>query len=50
MPQVGSDSQPVVLKNKKKNNKKLGLSGKFYKKESLDNYKANYDRIFNKEK
>ena len=37
-------------KNKKKNNQKLGLSGKFYKKESLDNYKANYDRIFNKEK
>ena len=50
MPQVGSDSQPVVLKNKKKGNKKLGLSGKFYKKESYDNYRDNYDRIFNKSK
>ena len=50
MPQVGSDSQPVVLKNKKKGNKKLGLSGKFYTKENQQKYQDGWDRIFNKKK
>ena len=41
----------VVLKSKSKNKgQALGLSGKFYKKESYDNYRDNYDRIFNKSK
>jgi len=47
MPQVGSDRQPVVLKNKKKNNQKLGLTGKFYSKENKKRYDAGWDRIFN---
>ena len=53
MPQIGSDkiNNSVVLKSKSKNKgQALGLSGKFYKKESYDNYRDNYDRIFNKEK
>ena len=49
MPQIGSEEQPIVLKNKKKNNQKLGLSGKFYSKENKDKYDAGWDRIFNKD-
>ena len=49
MPQIGSEEQPLVLKNKKKNNQKLGLSGKFYSKENKEKYDTGWDRIFNKD-
>ena len=45
---LGSEEQPLVLKNKKKNNQKLGLSGKFYSKENKEKYDTGWDRIFNK--
>ena len=50
MPQVGSDSQPVILKNKKKGNQKLGLNGKFYTKKNKEKYAEGWDRIFGKGK
>ena len=49
MPQIGSEEQPIVLKNKKKNNQ-IGLSGKFYPKENKQKYDSGWDRIFNKDK
>ena len=33
MPQAGTEQRPLILKNKKKGNRKLGLSAKFYNKE-----------------
>ena len=49
MPQIGSEEQPLVLRNKKKNNQ-IGLSGKFYLKENKEKYDSGWDRIFNKDK
>ena len=46
MPQVGTDQRPVILKNKKKGNRKLGLSAKFYNKEDKQKYHQGWDRIF----
>ena len=46
MPQVGTDTRPVILKNKKKGNRKLGLSAKFYNKEDKQKYHQGWDRIF----
>jgi len=51
MPQIGSDKidSSVILKSNNRNKgQALGVSGKFYKKESYDKYRDNYDRIFNK--
>jgi hypothetical protein len=48
MPQLGSDSKPLILKNQKSKNKKLGLSGKFYTKENQKKYEEGWDRIFKK--
>ena len=48
MPQMGSEQRPVVLKNKKKGNRKLGLSAKFYNKEDKQKYSKGWDRIFGK--
>ena len=50
MPQLGSDSKPLILKNQKSKNKKLGLSGKFYTKENQKKYEEGWDRIFKKKK
>ena len=46
MPQVGTDTRPVILKNKKKGNRKLGLSAKFYSKANKQKYHQGWDRIF----
>jgi hypothetical protein len=45
---LGSEEQPIVLRNKKKNNQ-IGLSGKFYSKENKEKYDSGWDRIFNKD-
>jgi len=46
MPQVGTDSRPVILKNKKRGNRKLGLGAKFLDKENKKLYNEGWDRIF----
>tara|TARA_R100000656_G_scaffold17706_1_gene16517 strand:+ start:37 stop:216 length:180 start_codon:yes stop_codon:yes gene_type:complete len=46
MPQIGNDKNPVVFKNKKKGNRKLGLSSKFLNKEDKQKYHQGWDRIF----
>jgi len=46
MPQVGTDSRPVILKNKKRGNRKLGLGAKFLDKENKELYSKGWDRIF----
>jgi len=46
MPQMGTDQRPVILKNKKKGNRKLGLSAKFLNKEDKQKYHQGWDRIF----
>ena len=46
MPQMGSEQRPLILKNKKKGNRKLGLSAKFYNKEDKQKYSKGWDRIF----
>ena len=48
MPQVGTEQRPLILKNKKKGNRKLGLSSKFYNKEDKQKYSEGWDRIFGK--
>ena len=50
MPQMGSEQRPVVLKNKKKGNRKLGLSSKFYNKKYKQLYSEGWDRIFGNKK
>ena len=46
MPQAGTEQRPLILKNKKKGNRKLGLSAKFYNKEDKQKYSKGWDRIF----
>ena len=46
MPQAGTEQRPLILKNKKKGNRKLGLSAKFYNKEDKQKYHQGWDRIF----
>ena len=48
MPQVGTEQRPLILKDKKKGNRKLGLSAKFYNKEDKQKYSTGWDRIFGK--
>ena len=50
MPQIGNDDNPVVFKNKKKGNRKLGLAGKRMKmtRQERQTYNKNFDRIFGK--
>ena len=48
MPQVGQEQRPLILKDKKKGNRKLGLSAKFYNKEDKQKYSKGWDRIFGK--
>tara|TARA_R100001594_G_scaffold3065_3_gene11783 strand:- start:4041 stop:4217 length:177 start_codon:yes stop_codon:yes gene_type:complete len=49
MPQVGTDSRPVILKNKKRGNRKLGLGGKHLSKKDKELYSKGWDRIFGKQ-
>jgi len=46
MPQIGNEQRPVILKNKNKGNRKLGLSSKFLNKEDKQKYNKGWDRIF----
>ena len=46
MPQAGTEQRPLILKNKKKGNRKLGLSSKFLNKEDKQKYSTGWDRIF----
>ena len=50
MPQIGNDANPVVFKNKKKGNRKLGIAGKRMKmtRQEKQTYNKNFDRIFGK--
>jgi hypothetical protein len=48
MPQIGQEQRPLILKDKKKGNRKLGLSAKFYNKEDKQKYSKGWDRIFGK--
>jgi len=50
MPQVGTDSRPVILKNKKRGNRKLGVSAKFLNKKNKQLYSEGWDRIFGNKK
>ncbi len=50
MPQIGTDSRPVILKNKKRGNRKLGISAKFYNKKDKQLYSEGWDRIFGNKK
>ena len=50
MPQVGTDSRPVILKNKKRGNRTLGLGAKFLDKENKELYSKGWDRIFGNKK
>ena len=46
MPQMGTEQRPLILKDKKKGNRKLGLSAKFYNKANKQKYNEGWDRIF----
>ena len=48
MPQVGTDSRPVILKNKKRGNRKLISAGTRMTAQEGKTYNKNWDRIFNK--
>jgi len=48
MPQVGTDSRPVILKNKKKGNRKLISAGTRMTAQERKTYNKNFDRIFGK--
>ena len=50
MPQISTDARPVILKNKKKGNRTLGLSGKHLSKKDKELYSKGWDRIFGKGK
>ena len=49
MPQLGSNSSPIMIKGKK-TGKVIGLTGSFYSGESKKKYEDNYDAIFGKDK
>ena len=48
MQQVGTDSRPVILKNKKRGNRKLISAGTRMTAQERKTYNKNWDRIFNK--
>ena len=48
MPQVGTDSRPIILKNKKRGNRKLISAGTRMTAEERKTYNKNFDRIFGK--
>ena len=48
MPQIGNEQRPLILKNPKKGNRKLGLSAKFYTKENKQKYSKGWDTAFGK--
>ena len=48
MPQVGTEARPVILKNKKRGNRKLISAGTRMTAQERKTYNKNWDRIFNK--
>ena len=46
MPQIGTDSRPIILKNKKRGNRKLISAGTRMTAEERKTYNKNFDRIF----
>ena len=50
MSEIGTEQQPIILKNKKKGNRKLGISAKFYSKKNKELYSKGYDRIWGNKK
>jgi hypothetical protein len=50
MSEIGTEQQPIILKNKKKGNRKLNLSAKFYNKKDKELYSEGYDRIWGNKK
>ena len=48
MPQVGTDARPVILKNKKRGNRKLISAGTRMTAQERKTYNKNFDRIFGK--
>jgi len=48
MPQIGTDARPVILKNKKRGNRKLISAGTRMTAQERKTYNKNWDRIFNK--
>ena len=47
MPQIGSDSKPLMIKGKTRN-RILGDTGSWYKPENKKKYEDNWDAIFGK--
>ena len=48
MPQIGTDARPVILKNKKKGNRKLISAGTRMTAKERQTYNKNWDKIFGK--
>jgi|TARA_B100000427_G_scaffold128969_1_gene107352 hypothetical protein len=48
MPQISTDARPVILKNKKKGNRKLVSAGNRMTAQERKTYNKNFDRIFGK--
>ena len=48
MPQVGTDSRPVILNNKKRGNRNLISAGTRMTAQERKTYNKNWDSIFNK--
>ena len=46
MPQIGTDARPIILKNKKRGNRKLISAGTRMTAEERKTYNKNFDRIF----
>jgi len=46
MPQIGTDSRPIILKNKKRGNRKLISAGTRMTAQERKTYNKNFDRIF----
>ena len=50
MPQISTDARPVILKNKKKGNRKLVSAGNRMTAQERKTYNKNFDRIFGRGK
>ena len=48
MPQIGTDARPIILKNKKKGNRKLISAGTRMTAKERQTYNKNWDKIFGK--
>ena len=48
MPQISTDARPVILKNKKKGNRKVVSAGNRMTAQERKTYNKNWDNIFGK--